>query len=644
MDERERPRKLPKLDHNNALIQHELSRTMTGPVPAADNLSQATASTPQLQQAQSLPSADETADLFAQSDEKNNLSQAAASTAQLQPAQSLPSVDETANLSAQSDEKNNLSQAAASTAQLQQAQSLPSVDEIADLPTNSENRKNIAQATASTTQLQQAQSLPSADETADLFAQSDEKNNLSQAAASTAQLQPAQSLPSVDETANLSAQSDEKNNLSQAAASTAQLQQAQSLSSVDETANLSTQSDEKNHQAQTPVGTSQLQQVKSLPSAEETVNLPTQSEEKKSLVAQSEAPTEENKDGTAPKLSKNQLKKLRKKQQWEAERGLRKEKRKAQMAQKKQRRQRMVEEARETGGEEAVKALRKQWETTRAQAKRSTLLPLSIVIDCGFDDLMNDHERISLAGQLTRSYSDNKRSKWRTHLMFSSFNKQLKHRFDTVLAPYRNWQGIRIVQDDFVRGAEILKNQMASPQGGKLVGPFADQVDAKPEDGEVIYLSSDSDNILTELKPYSTYIIGGLVDKNRHKAVCYRSAISQGVKTAKLPIGEYVEMSSRQVLTTNHVVDIMLKWLEVKDWGEAFMKVLPPRKGGQLKGWRNSMGAVGEPIEKIVLEVSENEDEQEESLEDIANQMEADAEGDADEDHDNGLEHAGTHA
>ncbi|KAF7714845.1 Uncharacterized protein PECH_000026 [Penicillium ucsense] len=574
MDEGERPRKLPKLDHNSASIHHELNRTMTGAMPAADNLSQATASTPQLQQAQSLPSADETANLRTQSKDKNNLAQASASTPQLQQAQSLPSTDETANLRTQSKDKNNPAQTPASTAQLQQAQPLPSVDE----------------------------------------------------------------------TANRSTQPDEKNNPAQTPASTAQLQQAQPLPSVDETANRSTQPDEKNNPAQTPASTAQLQQAQSPPPLDETANLPAQSEVKNNLVAQPEAPTEENKDDTAPKLSKNQLKKLRKKQQWEAERGLRKEKRKAQMAQKKQRRQRMVEEARETGGEEAVKALRKQWETTRAQAKRSTLLPLSIVIDCGFDDLMNDHERISLAGQLTRSYSDNKRSKWRTHLMFSSFNKQLKHRFDTVLTPYRNWRGVRIVQHDFVRGAEILKTQMASSHGGKLVGPFADQVDAKPEDGELIYLSSDSDNILTELKPYSTYIIGGLVDKNRHKGVCYRSAVSQGVKTAKLPIGEYVEMSSRQVLTTNHVVDIMLKWLEVKDWGEAFMKVLPPRKGGQLKGRRNSMVAAGEPINKVVLELSDDEEEQEESLEDIANQMEADAEGDADDDHDNGLEDVGTHA
>jgi tRNA (guanine9-N1)-methyltransferase len=327
-------------------------------------------------------------------------------------------------------------------------------------------------------------------------------------------------------------------------------------------------------------------------------------------------------ENAPPKLSKNQLRKLRKKEQWEAGREQRKEKRREQMAKKKERRQHMVDEARETGGEEAVKALRKQWETTRSKSRRSTLLPISIVIDCGYDELMNPHERISLAGQLTRSYSENTRAIWRSNLMFSSFNKQLKERFDTVLAPHRNWKGIRIIQEDFAHASELAQEQMASPKGGKLVGPFAEKSDAKPEDGEVIYLSSDSENILTELKPYSTYIIGGLVDKNRHKAVCYKSAVAKGIKTAKLPIGDYIQMTSRQVLTTNHVVDIMLKWLELGDWGEAFMKVLPPRKGGKLRDQQGN---------EATEEATDDEQEQEQTLEDIANEMEAEQGGDYDD-------------
>ena len=313
-------------------------------------------------------------------------------------------------------------------------------------------------------------------------------------------------------------------------------------------------------------------------------------------------------EGAAPKMSKNQLKKLLKREKWEKERDLRRLQRREKMADKKVRRQAMVEEARAKGGEEAVKELRKGWEGLRAKHRKSTLLPFTIIIDCGYDELMNPKERVSLSSQLTRSYSENTRAKWRSNLMFSSFDKLLKDRFDNVLPAHKNWKGIKIIQEDFMSAAEMAKGFMGPPRGGRFAGPFAGMTDAKPEDGEIIYLSSDSDNTLTELKPYDTYIIGGLVDKNRHKAVCYKSAMAKGIKTAKLPIGDYIQMASRSVLTTNHVVDIMLKWLELGDWGEAFMKVLPQRKGGKLRTESNEAGD-GDEAEEDHEDEHENEED-----------------------------------
>jgi tRNA (guanine9-N1)-methyltransferase len=321
-----------------------------------------------------------------------------------------------------------------------------------------------------------------------------------------------------------------------------------------------------------------------------------------------ESAPEEGADRAPPKLSKNQMKKLRRHESYLAKRDLRKEQRKEKIAQKKERRQALFDEARATGGEEAVEKLRETFRSTKAKHSKSTLIPLTFVMDCGYDDLMLPKERISLASQLTRSYSDNSRAQYHVHLMCSSFNKLLKERFDTVLWAYKNWKRIRFMPEDFTHAAELAKAQMTGPRGGSIVGPFAEQPDAKPEDGEVIYLSSDSDNTLTELKPYSTYIIGALVDKNRHKAVCYKQAVAKGIKTAKLPIGEYIEMSHRSVLATNHVVEIMLKWLECRDWGEAFMKVIPQRKGGTLKG-------------KNGEEVTEAEAENANEEEDAAEQM-----------------------
>lgn len=285
----------------------------------------------------------------------------------------------------------------------------------------------------------------------------------------------------------------------------------------------------------------------------------------------------------ASTMSKNQLKKLRRKEAWEATREDRKVKKKEKIAAKRERKRAVMEEAKKNGLDAEAEG-KKVYDVPRHRQFRATLLPLTFVMDCGYDELMMDRERISLASQLTRAYSDNSKSKYSAHYVVSSFNKLLKERFDTVLRKtYQNWRGVRTMPEDYMHAAEMAKEWMTEPQGGQMAGKFAELADAKPEDGEIVYLSSDSEDTLTELKPYSTYIIGGLVDKNRHKAVCYKQATERGVRTAKLPIGDYIQMSSRSVLTTNHVMEIMLRWLETGDWGEAFMQVLPQRKGGKLK-------------------------------------------------------------
>ena len=297
-----------------------------------------------------------------------------------------------------------------------------------------------------------------------------------------------------------------------------------------------------------------------------------------------------------PSLSKKQLKKLRKKQEWEAGREDRKIIRK-QKAQEKKARKRAAGETTSYGLTSAngdVLETVKSASSSHGVPKRAsnTLLPITLVIDCAFDDLMHDTERTSLSSQITRSYSDNYRARYRAHLAISSFGGKLRERFDTLLNQhYKNWKGVRVLEEDYVKAAERAKEWMSGEKGGKLAGAFAvdsqrhseQPVEELRSQGEIIYLTSDSENTLDRLKPYSTYIIGGLVDKNRHKGICYRSACERGIKTAKLPIGEYMEMQSRFVLATNHVVEIMVRWLECGDWGEAFLKVIPKRKGGKLK-------------------------------------------------------------
>lgn len=367
-----------------------------------------------------------------------------------------------------------------------------------------------------------------------------------------------------------------------------------------------------------------------------------------------------------PKLSKNQAKKLRRQQEWDAGRDARKAKRKEQIKAKKERKRAAIASDAANGTSAASTQYKLKPQHLRAQQ-----LPITFIFDCDFDDLMHDKELKSLGSQLTRSYSDNKNARFRAHLAVASFGGRLKERFETVLARHHeSWKRVRWFEEDFAEVAERAKEWMRGPGGGKMAGALVgavgekraptivDTEDAGGDDadgemakdpptalagtgsnpdaesdantngrtleneGEIIYLSSESEHTLTELKPYSTYIIGGLVDHNRHKGICYKRAMDKGIKTAKLPIGELLQMDSRKVLATNHVCEIMLQWLELGDWGEAFMKVIPKRKKGALKGSKGAgaakeRGAATESNEQGLEDSdAEGQSQQEESSDD----------------------------
>ncbi|XP_046860248.1 tRNA methyltransferase 10 homolog A-like [Xenia sp. Carnegie-2017] len=98
----------------------------------------------------------------------------------------------------------------------------------------------------------------------------------------------------------------------------------------------------------------------------------------------------------------------------------------------------------------------------------------------------------------------------------------------------------------------------------------------------IVYLTSDSENILEDIDPSKAYIIGGLVDHNHHKGGFHKLAVEKKVAHAQLPIKNFVKIQSRTVLTVNHVFEIVLKYLELKDWQKAFYDVIPKRKGVSL--------------------------------------------------------------
>ncbi|OLN89241.1 tRNA (guanine(9)-N1)-methyltransferase [Colletotrichum chlorophyti] len=361
-----------------------------------------------------------------------------------------------------------------------------------------------------------------------------------------------------------------------------------------------------------------------------------------------------------PKVSKNQLRKQKRKAAWEEGREDRKRKRKEKRADKQAARREeiaaVLADAEAKGIDPSTVPIPPRRKTPKQPA---TQVPVSLILDCDFEKYMLEKELVSLASQITRSYSDNRAARYRAHLFVSSYGGQLKERFETTLGnQHVHWKGVTLVEGDFIEASKHADEVMRSPRGGEVIDILkstdeegkskkpavvrdvldsAPNPDPEPEPVDelknIVYLSSDSVNTLDRLEPNTSYVIGGLVDRNREKGLCHRRAREKGVRTAKLPIGEYMNMSSRRVLATNHVVEIMLKWLETGDWAEAFLSVIPKRKEAKLKG-DGAGSATGTPAaegEKGEVEDSRFDEENDEDVDEAQTITEKVAEPEAQE-------------
>uniref|UniRef100_A0A8C8R9B2 tRNA methyltransferase 10 homolog A n=1 Tax=Pelusios castaneus TaxID=367368 RepID=A0A8C8R9B2_9SAUR len=249
---------------------------------------------------------------------------------------------------------------------------------------------------------------------------------------------------------------------------------------------------------------------------------------------------------TAIVMSKKQMKKLMKQKQWEEQKDLRRQKRKEKRQKRKLERQQL-----ESNNEGSAR------KRIRRDVVPSTL---RLIIDCSFDNLMALKDVKKLHKQIQRCYAENRKALHPVQFYLTSHGGQLKNNMNENDKGWVNWKDIHITSEHY---NELMKKE------------------------DLVYLTSDSPEVLNELDETKAYVIGGLVDHNHHKGVSYKKALEQGIDHAQLPLGNFVKMNSRKVLAVNHVFEIILSYLEKRDWKEAFFSVLPQRKGASPLGEAN---------------------------------------------------------
>ncbi|KAJ1531212.1 tRNA methyltransferase 10 [Nowakowskiella sp. JEL0078] len=196
---------------------------------------------------------------------------------------------------------------------------------------------------------------------------------------------------------------------------------------------------------------------------------------------------------------------------------------------------------------------------------------------------MTGKEIASTVLQVTRCYAFNKSAPVKLNLHASSFNSKIKQVFDKSQPHHQAW--------------DVKFHDQK----------YKDAFCGRTKD--LVYLSGDSPNVLQHLDESKIYVIGGLVDRNRHKVLgylCQERAESERIPTARLPISEHIDMKSRQILTINQVFEILSGYMETRDWLSVLTRVLPKRKI-----WTEKQGEEAERDEQGDLDgESQSEDEQ----------------------------------
>lgn len=275
-------------------------------------------------------------------------------------------------------------------------------------------------------------------------------------------------------------------------------------------------------------------------------------------------------DITDPKfqgLSRNAIKKLLKEELWNATREQRNKYQKEKHKRKRAERRQLIEQG-----------VIPPPPPKRPRSEDIVPSPVRVVIDCSFSAYMSEKvsrriryldewwlncpifvfkEIHSLQAQIVRCYSANRSTLHPMNITVTSLDEPLKKTFETKTSSYVNWKNIEFTTDSYLD---------------------------KFDKASLVYLSADSDNVVDKLEDDKVYIIGGIVDKNRHKVHYTRGKWRGNLLILKRDRG-YVKRKQHHKVSRQHGcrLEITLQWQADKFWLQTTVSCNGRRSGFQLR-------------------------------------------------------------
>ena|SRR5579859_3052594 len=105
-----------------------------------------------------------------------------------------------------------------------------------------------------------------------------------------------------------------------------------------------------------------------------------------------------------------------------------------------------------------------------------------------------------MSSQLTRCHAENRKSLRTVDIYMTSLDQRLAQRMETSMkGVHQRWKGVKASAEPYETVLSDVTNK------------------------NLVYLTADSENVIQTLEKDKVYIIGGIVDKNRHKANLYKT-------------------------------------------------------------------------------------------------------------------------